>query len=494
MGPKAYLTSLTKVGNSGYLIIALLILSSQCFGDSIWNIFSISVFFWWLTLSTFVLHKYGQLLISFFCLVAIWTLPASCQLASFFVVILFSQTKYNEGYAFLGSQVLYLLAVFSPVPLIVLEPWVSGLIFLVSFLLLENKCRGLTVFFKSCAILYAVLLIAAQFMSWSLPPISNNVAPGYSIGPAIENVIGEKQIGDAYLVYDSNREFIIPPTGNIYFDHDSLSNFTDGNYSQRRPWGQNVLVGPEHFRFAIAQDGVLVLNKGSRIKDNVGRCLIGVVDGFRTVPFLVIEKNRIITADSDFLVDRLAPYQEHLIQTLTGKNWLIRGFHIGTAILLLGSILSRIMAQVSFFVYPVLLFTVSIIPQQGDVRYVGRNIKWPHSNLGYGLVRALQDQGHNVRFGDINTELLVVAGGSSSRWRGEKIIILEPNASVWVGNECYAADTIPQGCLENILDARKILCNGKELKTAKITMKQVTIIATGTPAALKFSTLPKITK
>ena len=87
----------------------------------------------------------------------------------------------------------------------------------------------------------------------------------------------------------------------------------------------------------------------------------------------------------------------------------------------------------------VLLCIVNVIllwiPCQGDVRYVGKAHRWAHTDLGEGIVRALQQHGENVIFGNRNTKILVIGEGYSASLAGEKIVILEPFVLAGSANE-----------------------------------------------------------
>lgn len=115
----------------------------------------------------------------------------------------------------------------------------------------------------------------------------------------------------------------VKPEGTVYLDHDAHTDWDDSNFMQRRPWGQNFPIAGEPLRMAIGRDGALISNLGAALKKDSSHFVYGLMDGWSVVPLAISLGENLVLADSDFAVNCLAPYQQALIQRITGTD---RGF------------------------------------------------------------------------------------------------------------------------------------------------------------------------
>ena len=332
-------------------------------------------------------------------------------------------------------------------------------------------------------IIYACLLAVVSCISWELDSASEPSAPaGYRIGDAISKLTSKESSPTGQIIYDNSHYTEVRPSGTLYLDHDAQTQWNEGNFRQNRPWGHNLPIGSELIKKAMLRDGAWICNIGTSLNCS-NSCFIGgfFQDG-KITSIIIAHENNLIFGDSDFAVDCLAPYQKNLIGYLVGSDVYSRLFHFICAICLIVACFWNPHALIVLlcFANVILLW----IPCQGDVRYVGKAHRWAHTDLGEGIVRALQQHGENVIFGNRNTKILVIGEGYSASLAGEKIVILEPNAEVEIRDVCYQADIVPLGQLNGITDAREIIVNGKRANSNVLHIGGVTIIATGTPTAL----------
>lgn len=409
--------------------------------------------------------------------------PSLAYSTSLLAVLLFIAGRKTEAAAILFSHLPLLLSPFIPVAPWIITPWLGGLLFITGELLAGKLPRTGKILISLTVPAYGLALLVATASSWQLSPVHvPQVGPGYQIGAAIEKITGQKQKGTGQLIYNNQTPQQISLTGTLYLDHDARTAWDDGNFCQKRPWGSNTLMAGEPLRMAIRRDGMLISNWGASLNRNTTHTLYALMDGLRPIPLATNDKGHLVLADSDFAVNGMAPFQTSLIRRLTGTDTPLILFHGTCALALL------ILPWYSRTWFPVMLATLYLLivswPREGEIRYVGRHHHWPHTELGEGLARILQDQGINARFGTLNTQILVVGTGHSARVRKEKLIILEPGARVTHQGAVYAAANLPMGTWDGIRDARPILRNGEKLPSPIIREGDITIIATGTPVLL----------
>lgn len=410
--------------------------------------------------------------------------PSLTYSTSLLAVLLFVTGRKTEAVAILFSHFPLLLSPFIALAPWIISPWLGGILFITGELLAGKLPQTGKILLTSVTFpAYGLALLAATASSWQLSPVNvPQVGPGYQIGAAIEKITGQKQKGTGQLIYNNQTPQQISLTGTLYLDHDARTAWDDGNFCQKRPWGNNTLMAGEPLRMAVSRDGMLISNWGASLNRNTTHTLYALMDGLRPIPLATNDKGHLVLADSDFAVNGMAPSQASLIRRLTGTDTPIILFHSACALILL------ILPWYSRTWFPLILAAAYLLaanwPQAGEIRYVGRHHHWPHTELGEGLARILQDQGINARFGTLNTQILVVGTGHSARVRKEKLIILEPGARVTHQGAVYKAEDLPMGTWSGISDARPILRNGEKLPSPIIREGDITIIATGTPALL----------
>lgn len=442
-----------------------------------------------IVLSLLVLESYPERPKNLFTCIAVLTAislePSLGHSASLLAILLIVTGHRSLAASFLFSQLPTLISPFLPCPSWgVLSPFLGIGLMVAATIFFLFFPRFLRWGFTGICMIYGILLIFTTCSSWNLSPVpGRNVAPGYQIGSALEKITGKPGTGAGQLVYNNTEYQKVTLAGTLYLDHDAYTDWDDGNFYQGRPWSRNLIMAGEPWRMAVQRDGILISNIGSALKQDSYHPLYGQMDGFTVVPLALNEQDKLILADSDFVVNGMAPYQSSLIRRITGTDSGFLAFHI---------ICSLILFILPWYVcpwlplFPVLAYLCAVWwPIQGEIRYIGNHHYWPHTELGEGIVRHLQDCGMNVIFGSVGTKLLVVGSDYTASWKNEKIIILEPGAKVKIKGTIYEAQDVPMGEWDGILDARSILKNGEKQPSPIIKLEQVTIIATGSPTTLE---------
>lgn len=343
-----------------------------------------------------------------------------------------------------------------------------------------------------------LLLYAASLVFWAYYSChmdrcpGHNVPHGYRIGAALEKVIGRKLSADGEIYYDnvSQSSVVVTNCGTVYLDHDSHTRYDGGNYYQPSPWSWNELLAAEPFRVALAHDGALLLNKGSCIRRGEARPLWGQVLNGEFVMLGGTDGSRLVMGDADFVCNSLVPYQYHFIRRLSGCDWGYRAWMCLAAFVLSLCSVSRFRGLGPFL----LLLATTTLPlafpasyDRGGVRYVGSKVLYPHTSLGYGVARALQQASINSLFTQRDASILIVAARHRAHWMGEKLVVLEPEAQVDIGDVRITAADMPLGTVENVPDARQlVIAGGGEVHDAVCSVSGVTVYGTGSPAAIDF--------
>ena len=423
---------------------------------------------------------------AFYCwavLAAIILEPSLAYCSSLLAALLFVSGHRLLSGCFLFSQLPVLLGPCLPVASWWSSLYASGILF-VLFMLVSEKFRKISEKLTATSlVLYGIALVIATSCTWELSPVNMERAePGYEIGAAVEKVSGRKQKGEGKLVYNNKVYQNVKPEGTVYLDHDAHTDWDDSNFMQRRPWGQNFPIAGEPLRMAIGRDGALISNLGAALKKDSSHFVYGLMDGWSVVPLAISLGENLVLADSDFAVNCLAPYQQALIQRITGTDRGFMFFHFVCAAMLI-TILRWPKPWLTLVLVGVYFLSLWW-PQAGDVRYVGRHHLWPHTDLGEGLVRVFQLNGGNVRFGSMGTKVLVVAEGFSAKRNKEKVVVLEPKAKVSMDGVVYEAGDVPQGVRDGVVDARLIFREKDALPSSIYQENGVIIIATGTPSLL----------
>lgn len=373
--------------------------------------------------------------------------------------------------------------------------------------------------------IYALLLIAWTGSTYELNPVSDReTAPGYRIGPSIARLTHRDFPPTGVLCYEQHPADTRQARGSVYLDHGAASPYAESTFVQHRPWGAQTPIAAEPLAMAIKRDGVWICNIGTTLVPGTCRYLGGLMQDGHLHTLLGSNRGQLISGDSDFAVDCLAPYQKHLIRHLTGTDtpYRIHTLLSASLLLLLPALTSGVprdpteapvpsreharnqpsrwgrvrpwskhLAPCLPLLLPAVAYLLPAwLPENGDVRCIGTHHAWPHTELGEGLVRHLQQHGIPAVFGTRGARILVVGQGHHALWHGESVIVLEPGAQVLIGEVSYRAGTIPLGTRSGIPDARDIhprrYPNTATEPTAGIlhTPSGVRLIATGSPCRL----------
>lgn len=422
-------------------------------------------------------------------IVAAGLILSSCYCNSLFLssslIFLFLILFYEEPFAFsfIASRILFSISQYLFLNDGIVT-WYSAYIIFILFLFISSKYP---IFGKLIAITYALLIVLNSFSFFNLPIVQeNNVVPGYGLGNTIRKIVKKDQNGNAKMLINLKHYEEIEDDTTYYLEHDAPTQFTDGNYYQKRPWGNNIILANETIQMAISRDGFLISNLGGKIRQGKHKIFMSFIEGFRSIPFAILDTGKIIMSDSDFIADGLAPYQANLIKRITKTDYSYMCFHIFSALCILGVIFVK---HELFIVLPILFYVfIYLWPIDGDVRFVGHRRYWPHTTLGEGVAKSMQDQGINAIFGSKNTSVLVVSTGNSAKWKNEKLIILEPMSKVKIGDKVYKSGSLELGFNNSIIDARDISVNGESLGPL-VNTNGIKIIATGSPSRVDFRDL-----
>lgn len=403
--------------------------------------------------------------------------PALGHSTGLIALLLICQGKRKEGASLLGAQLLCLVSPSLPMGSFWISPLCSGIIYVLIYAGLALWSRR-EIIWCSTICLYALCLLWQSNQTWPLDAV-----PSESIGAAIGKITHETPCEKGRLVYLNHEYTPVNPSGSLYLDHEARTDYDDGDFFQSRPWSHNALIAGETFRVAVAMDGALISNIGARCTDVHGHILYAMADGLTVCPLALNINNKLILADSDYVSNALAPYQPHLLRRLTGTDYGWRVYWGVLSLMLIGSILSK-RAWLPLLNMGIFL-ALTLSPIEGDVRYIGKPCLWPHTTQAGGIVRAMQENGQNVIFGNKNTKILAIAEGCCATAREEeKLIILEPDASVYIQGVKYTAGNIPQGDAEGIRDARTLDKEGLIIACGRTIVDGVELIATGSPARI----------
>lgn len=467
--------------NKLYINGIICLLASSCWGNSVFYLAAVSVLGGVLFLA---LGRIGARTAILLFVLALFIDSSIAYCSSLIGALLIIADQKREAACFLASQLPILFSPLISFPYILLHPLVSIIIYSVSFILCCRFRRSKPYIESFFIISYGVGLAFICTTAWSLNPAINSAASsGYQIGEAISKITHLDSSLKGTLVYNNERYTQVKGKGTIYLDHDAHTQWDSGTFQQKRPWSINIPVGSEMLRRAVYRDGCLICNIGAILCQRNAKFIAGVYHGNTIIPLILNSDGRLVLGDSDFVVNCLVPYQRNLIRYLTGDDVFNRLFHFVCGFLLVFSYFSK--TGVLVVASLIIVFDIYIVnmPVDGHVRYVGRSHKWAHTDLGEGVVRVLQQQGINAVFGNRNTTILVVGGNYSTRIKDEKIVVLEPGASVSIGGAIYAADVLPLGNSDGVVDARYIVKNKNNTNRSKLDINGVRIIATGTPSA-----------
>lgn len=403
--------------------------------------------------------------------------PALGHSTGLIALLLICHGKRKEGASLLGSQLLSLVSPSLPMDAFWISPLCSGIIYVLIYAGL-TLWRRREIFLGSIICVYSVCLLWQSSQKWSLDAV-----PSEGIGAAISKITNETSCESGQLVYLNHEYTLVNTSGSLYLDHEARTDYDVGDFFQSRPWSHNALIAGEPFRVAVAMDGALISNIGAKCTDVYGHILYAMVDGLTVCPLALNINNKLILADSDYVSNALAPYQPHLLRRITGTDYGWRVYWGVLSLMLIGSLLTK---SVWLPLLNMGIFLALVLnPIEGDVRYIGKPCLWPHTTQAGGIVRVMQENGQNVIFGNKSTKILAISEGYHATVREEeKLIILEPDASVYIQGIKYTAGNIPQGDVEGIRDARTIDKEGRIIACGRASVDGVEIIATGSPARI----------
>ncbi len=420
------------------------------------------------------------------------------QCTSLIALILYVCRHENSGVALLASQLYWTLTGFIRIdgsevllsPVVAIMTYTSSLIALRMMYQKWHKWFNLMIFS-----LYALSLIHHSSKGFLLDKcVDDSVPYGYRIGTALETVIGKQLPTAGCLYYANEADTIITNVGTVYLDHDSKTVYDAGQFEQRSPWSWNELIAAEPYRVATTKDGCLILNRGSHLRSNSTNPLWGLSDGFSFHTLCGFEGDRLILGDSDMVGNLLAPYQHFLIRRLAGVDVYYQMWNIAISFLLIMLPLGGVVTLKRILGIGLVVSYYFIFPKQtitGGVRYVGERILYPHTSLGYGVVRGLQRDGFNCLFTDKEASILVVGEGMSANYENEKYVLLEPGARVDVHGEIsIRAGNVPQGNSGIIPDARLLYKDdGTVVGNGVYKNHEIVYIASGALASIDFKAL-----
>lgn len=467
---------------------ALVVVGSCGFGSNISYIVGIGIVSAYLLSHTIKHNPRWELLLSIGgYILALLICPSFAFSLSALAVLLIICGKEGDGCALLVSQWGFYLSQIYGISSIFVTPLCATVLFGASTFVF-SRCKD-TLQRKivvGVSVVSALLLVHATAQHWQLDKVvDESVGEGYGIGRGVERISGRSMPGGGSLIYNNKDRVESPGRCTLYLDHDAKTEYDEGNYRQEQPWIWNYPVAAEPIRMAVMRDGYYLSNLGAGLKRDEGAVLLSLTDGIGIAPAIVSQDGRLICADSDWAIDFLAPYQRNLIRRLVGGDTEFIVFHLFCALLLLTCLLRGVWKQrvagIALVVCVGMYCTPATWTQAGDVRYVGKKHLWPHTDLGEGVVRALQLQGENVIFGEEGARYLVVGEGSRAHAREETIILLEPHSEVDIDGTRIEALEIPQGTVNEIPDARLLKLSTGKVVAPPIRIGNKGIIATGTP-------------
>lgn len=312
---------------------------------------------------------------------------------------------------------------------------------------------------------------------------------GYKIGAALERTF-PNSFGTGSAIRSNLHGTRLSPAdpGIVIAEHDTpveqqTGRIKSGNFTQPAPWSMNEFLGNQYWLYAIRQDGALVSNLGAQLTHS-GRVMLGIPwpNPFSPTILASNDGKTLYCSDSDYWVNRLCNYQQNLLGVILSdkeRSSPPKIANIAFALIAIGSLWIPWAALLGVIV-PLYLI-VGGANQQGDIRLIGP-INNPHDpTRAWAVARRLQDEGVNAIFGNNQTKTMVVAEGYSGRVNGEVLVIAEPRAKVLVGSHKILVLEEPQGSVDTIPDARKLLIDGKSAGV-KAVVDGVTVVGTGSPA------------
>jgi hypothetical protein len=350
-------------------------------------------------------------------------------------------------------------------------------------------------------IVFCFTIIYLEFVEWTNKPnfaIEKypNAIEKYKPGIVFSKITGipfwdskgnNRSIIRSYAV---NTKMNNEVSGIVILEHDIILKNkinNEGKWQQPLSWHNNQFVGNQYYLEAISSDGGLWTNIGTKLRDTC-QVMLSYCDGLSTQPLILKNNNVIYLHDSDYSSSFLANYQKNLLLELTSTKYrplLVRIANIISCIVIL---LVIFFGKDFFIFFSLLIISLFItisnkIPSYGEIRLVGKILDSHENNRFDGVVKSIVDSGFNYIVGEKNCKVLAVKENMKAEWKGEKIVIAEPNAEIFFKGRKMKVGLDPLGNINNIEDARFWIINNKKFKPI-IKVENIIFIATGSPAKI----------
>ena len=424
-------------------------------------------------------------------LTCVFTSPELLTCLTYVSLVCLCCDKPRLAAALLASRAPANAAVYGITPLWAFHPACGALIFSVFLVLGTFWDKRYTIYVTTG--LLALCAASAYHCHWDLPAVKydREIARQFMIGEALETISGELGKNGTLQFNHDTMGAPLDKCKALYLDHDCDSEWACGNFQQDRPWSANLPFGPCFLALAIGKDGYYAANLGARLACKENGILLSLFQNGVVVPICQLVEDRPVFADSDIFCNGIVPYQRNILSAICGKN---TGLLAAYTILVSSCLVALWFRKCRYLKVGIpIAFTLAYlitghIPHSGEVRYTGPLHHWPHTTLGEGVVRQLQGQGHNVFFGEKNGVYLVIAGGYHAVRETERVVILEPGASVTINGKTVHANTIPLGSTDGVEDARNISVGDTTYGPHAI-IDGIEIIASGSPGKLNYNEL-----
>lgn len=277
---------------------------------------------------------------------------------------------------------------------------------------------------------------------------------------------------------------------------------TTSRLQQNTPWHSQSYIGNQYYLESICKDGGLYSNIGVILKKTDSRQNIlsrptGLTDSYSLI---TKDGGTLYLNDSDYTSSYLANYQKNFIRELVGNDIrpnIIRLYNVMClcaliVILYFCCIHKKKVYYVSviFAFIPTLYIYIYEQQESGEIRMVGKIFN-SHESSGFdGVPKMINANGYDYCVGHKNAIVLIVKTGESAECKNEKTIVAESGATITVDGKIFTIDETPLGIVDNIVDARNIIYEGKILGT-QVNVNGKTIIGTNSPAKLEWKNILK---
>ena len=274
---------------------------------------------------------------------------------------------------------------------------------------------------------------------------------------------------------------------------------TNEIWQQPVSWHDNLLIGDQYYIEAIRHDGGLWSNKGKKLKET-GIVKLAYCEGLIQSQPLIEEVNDVLYChDSDWSSSYLANYQSGFLREMfstRGRPNFVRIINVLFLLILCSFYIrkqsSRLGLQLMFVIGLITsLYYANIYKGKGDIRLVGKIVNSHENNSFNGVVKNIVEDGYDYTIGERNCEVLVVQEGNSAKWKGEIVVIAEPEATVTYNGKKMEVEETPMGNMDGIKDARYWTIDGETTNNCTMDINGIKFIATGSPADLEWKSILK---